>query len=131
MRFGVLTLPMVAWGDLVEQWRYLEELGFDAIYVADALAHPRDASQRWFDAWVCLATLGQVTDHPRIGPLVTSIIFRDPAAVVNAASPFTRYRTGGWSLRSGRVTQAPTTSCQRSPHGCRASDATVPRRRCV
>jgi len=31
MRFGVLTLPMVAWGDLVEQWRYLEELGFDAI----------------------------------------------------------------------------------------------------
>jgi alkanesulfonate monooxygenase SsuD/methylene tetrahydromethanopterin reductase-like flavin-dependent oxidoreductase (luciferase family) len=85
MRFGVLTLPMVAWGDLVEQWRYLEELDFDAIYVADALAHPRDAAERWFDAWVCLATLAQVTDRPRIGPLVTSIIFRNPSAVVNAA----------------------------------------------
>lgn len=85
MRFGVLTLPTVAWGDLVEQWRYLEELGFDAIYVADALAHPRHAEERWFDAWVCLATLSQVTDRPRIGPLVTSIIFRNPAAVVNAA----------------------------------------------
>jgi alkanesulfonate monooxygenase SsuD/methylene tetrahydromethanopterin reductase-like flavin-dependent oxidoreductase (luciferase family) len=76
---------MVAWDDLVEHWRYLEELGFDAIYVADALAHPRQAAERWFDAWVCLATLSQVTDRPRIGPLVTSIIFRNPAAVVNAA----------------------------------------------
>jgi alkanesulfonate monooxygenase SsuD/methylene tetrahydromethanopterin reductase-like flavin-dependent oxidoreductase (luciferase family) len=85
MRFGALTIPDRAWDDLVTSWRNLEELGFDAIYVADALAHPRDASQRWFDAWICLATLAQVTERPRIGALVTSIIFRNPAAVVNAA----------------------------------------------
>lgn len=85
MRFGVLTLPRVEWPDLVEQWRSLEQLGFDAIYVADALAHPRNVGERWFDAWVCLAALAHVTDGPRIGPLVTSMIFRNPAALVSAA----------------------------------------------
>jgi alkanesulfonate monooxygenase SsuD/methylene tetrahydromethanopterin reductase-like flavin-dependent oxidoreductase (luciferase family) len=85
MRFGVLTLPTASWSEQVARWRYLDELGFDAIYLADGLAHPRDPSQPWFDGWVCLATAAQVTKRARIGMLVTSIIFRNPAAVVHAA----------------------------------------------
>ncbi len=46
MRFGAFTLPRIPWDELVEQWRYREELRFDSVYVADALAHPRDASER-------------------------------------------------------------------------------------
>jgi alkanesulfonate monooxygenase SsuD/methylene tetrahydromethanopterin reductase-like flavin-dependent oxidoreductase (luciferase family) len=101
MRFGVLTHPDVAWDELVGRWRYLEELGFDAIYVPDALSHPRDASRRWYDAWVCLATLAQVTERSRIGPLVTSIIFRNPAAVVNAAASIDVASNGRLELALG------------------------------
>jgi len=85
MRFGVLTLPTAAWPELVERWRYLDDLGFDAIYMADGLVHPRDPSQTWFDGWICLATAAQVTRRARIGTLVTSMIFRNPAEVVHAA----------------------------------------------
>lgn len=41
-----MTLPIVEWDNLVDQWRYLEKLGFDVIYVADALAHPRNQAER-------------------------------------------------------------------------------------
>ncbi len=85
MRFGVLTLPIAEWSEQVERWRYLDELGWDAIYIADGLAHPRDPSQPWFDGWIGLATAAQVTERARIGMLVTSIIFRNPAEVVHAA----------------------------------------------
>jgi alkanesulfonate monooxygenase SsuD/methylene tetrahydromethanopterin reductase-like flavin-dependent oxidoreductase (luciferase family) len=85
MRFGVLTVPNESWDELVARWRDLEDLGFDSIFVADALAHPRDMSERWLDAWICLTTLAQVTERARIGPLVTSIVFRNAAAVANAA----------------------------------------------
>lgn len=107
MRFGVLTIPNRPWEELVTRWRELEELGFDAIYVADALAHPRDASERWLDAWVCLATLAQVTTRPRIGPLVTSIIFRNPAAVVNAAVSVDRASDGRIELALGAGEPSP------------------------
>jgi len=85
MRFGVLTLPTAAWPELVERWRYLDDLGFDAIHMADGLVHPRDPPQTWFDGWICLATAAQVTRRARIGTLVTSMIFRNPAEVVHAA----------------------------------------------
>lgn len=101
MKFGAITLPRIPWDELVEQWRYLEEIGFDAIYVADALADPRDASERWFDAWVCLATLAQVTERVRIGPLVTSIIFRNPAGVVGAAASVAAASGGRFELALG------------------------------
>lgn len=101
MRFGAFTLPRIPLHELVEQWRYLEELGFDSIYVADALANPRDASERWLDAWVCLATLAQVTGQVRIGPLVTSIIFRNPAEVVGAAASVAAAAGGRFELALG------------------------------
>jgi alkanesulfonate monooxygenase SsuD/methylene tetrahydromethanopterin reductase-like flavin-dependent oxidoreductase (luciferase family) len=85
VRFGVLTLPNEPWEALVGRWGALEEQGWDAIYVADQLANPFRPEQPWFDGWACVQALAHVTERARIGPLVTSIVFRNPAAVARAA----------------------------------------------
>jgi len=101
MRFGVLMLPTAPWSEQVERWRYLDELGWDAIFMADGLAHPRDPSQPWLDGWICLATAAHVTRRARIGMLVTSIIFRNPAEVVHAAIAVDHASSGRMELGIG------------------------------
>ena len=85
MTFGVLTLPNRPWAELLATWQALDEAGWDAVYVADQFANPFRPEQPWFDAWACLGATAQVTRRARLGPLVTSIVFRNPAAVARAA----------------------------------------------
>lgn len=85
MRFGVLTLPNRPWEELLAAWHDLDEAGWDAVYVADHLANPYRRGQSWFDAWTCLGAVAGVTGRARIGPLVTSLVFRNAAAVARAA----------------------------------------------
>ena len=85
MRFGVLTLPNRPWRALVQTWRALDADGWDAVYVADQLANPYRPGEPWLDAWACLGAMAMVTSRARIGPLVTSIVFRNPGEVARAA----------------------------------------------
>ena len=85
MTFGVLTLPNAPWDRLVGRWRELDEQGWDAVYVSDHLANPFVRGQPWLDAWSCLGAMALVVERARIGPLLTPITFRSPAAVVRAA----------------------------------------------
>ena len=85
MKFSVVTLPHEPWAELVARWRSLDEQGWDAVYVADHLGNPYRPEQPWLDAWSCLGAMALVVERARIGPLVTSITFRNPAAVARAA----------------------------------------------
>jgi alkanesulfonate monooxygenase SsuD/methylene tetrahydromethanopterin reductase-like flavin-dependent oxidoreductase (luciferase family) len=85
VRFSVATLPNRPWAELAAQWQALDAQGWDAIYVSDHLGNPYRADAPWRDAWTCLAGLALETRHARIGPLVSSIVFRPAAAVAQAA----------------------------------------------
>jgi alkanesulfonate monooxygenase SsuD/methylene tetrahydromethanopterin reductase-like flavin-dependent oxidoreductase (luciferase family) len=101
MRFGALTLPNRPWAELVRQWRALDEQGWDAVYVADHLANPYLPEQPWLDAWTCLGALATVTERAAIGPLVTPMTFRNPAAVARAAVSVAHASNGRFELGLG------------------------------
>jgi alkanesulfonate monooxygenase SsuD/methylene tetrahydromethanopterin reductase-like flavin-dependent oxidoreductase (luciferase family) len=82
MKFGVLALQNAPWAELVERWRYLEELGIETIWVAD---HLYPSSEPWFEGWSCLTALAHVTEQPRIGPLVSPMTYRNPALLARTA----------------------------------------------
>ena len=85
MKFGVLTLQNVAWSAFEKQWRDLEELGVETVWLADHLGDWRNLANPWLDGWSCLAALATGTMRVRLGPLVTPIAFRNPVAVAKAA----------------------------------------------
>lgn len=85
IRFGILTLPNKPWPTLVEHWRYIEDLGFDSLWVSDHFVNPFAPEQPMFEAWTALAGLATHTSRIRVGTLVTSMAFRNPAFLAKQA----------------------------------------------
>ena len=79
IQFGVITLQFRPWKYLLHQWKVVEELGFDSIWVADHFCNYNQPEQPWLEGWATLTGLASVTDTARIGTLVTSISLRHPA----------------------------------------------------
>jgi alkanesulfonate monooxygenase SsuD/methylene tetrahydromethanopterin reductase-like flavin-dependent oxidoreductase (luciferase family) len=86
VKLGVLTLQDVRWPELVERWHRLEELGVEAIWVADHLGGKwLEPGGTWYEAWSCITALAYETRSPRIGPLVSPMTFRNPAVLARTA----------------------------------------------
>jgi alkanesulfonate monooxygenase SsuD/methylene tetrahydromethanopterin reductase-like flavin-dependent oxidoreductase (luciferase family) len=97
MRFGTHTLTRAPVEQLVERWRWFEELGFDAAWVDDDLIAESGVSD--FEAWTLLGALARETSRLRIGTLVSSIPFRHPAFL--AAQAITVDHLSGGRARVG------------------------------
>jgi alkanesulfonate monooxygenase SsuD/methylene tetrahydromethanopterin reductase-like flavin-dependent oxidoreductase (luciferase family) len=72
----------------VERWTRFERLPIDALWIGDHLwsATSDGAVQRpRFEAWVALASLASVTTRVRVGTLVSSTAYRNPAVVAKQA----------------------------------------------
>lgn len=85
MSFGILTMQDRPWRELVDEWRWLEELGFDSAWTADHFVNPIDAESDWFEGWTLLAALATQTTSMRIGTLVSSMTLRNPALLARQA----------------------------------------------
>lgn len=85
LRFGVGTPQMVSWEKMVKQWKSIEALGFDSVWITDQFVICSKPSWPWFEGWTLLAGLATQTSRIRIGTMVTAIPWHNPAFLARKA----------------------------------------------
>ncbi|MCQ6555920.1 LLM class flavin-dependent oxidoreductase [Streptomyces sp. C10-9-1] len=82
MRLSTVILPVDRWHEGGRaKWRHAEELGFHAAYTYDHLSWRSFREGPWFGAVPTLTAAAAVTEHIRLGTLVTSPNFRHPVTL--------------------------------------------------
>ncbi|GAA1910673.1 LLM class flavin-dependent oxidoreductase [Nocardioides marmoribigeumensis] len=95
---STVVLPHRRWADGArEDWRLVEELGFDTAYTYDHLSWRSFRGGPWFGAVTTLAAAAAVTSRIRLGTLVISPNFRHPV-------PLAKELVGLDDLSGGRIT---------------------------
>jgi alkanesulfonate monooxygenase SsuD/methylene tetrahydromethanopterin reductase-like flavin-dependent oxidoreductase (luciferase family) len=79
LRFSVLVLPNVPWPEFLRRCRQVEDLGFDAIGLADHLVDWAGGQGPWFELWSQLSAIAMATTRIRLATLVAQIPLRNPA----------------------------------------------------
>ena len=80
--FGIITLQAKPWEIMIKEWKFIEELDFDHLWIADHFLNYSNLLQPWFEGWTTLSALAALTSRIRIGTLVTSISLRHPQTVI-------------------------------------------------
>lgn len=82
LRLSTVILPYRRWSEGGRKaWQRAEQLGFHAAYTYDHLSWRSFRNGPWFGAVPTLTAAAAVTDHLRLGTLVTSPNFRHPVTL--------------------------------------------------
>lgn len=84
-RFGIVRNQTLPWPVLADHARRFEACGFDSLWLSDHFQRPSGPEEPLLEGWTTLAALAATTERLRLGILVTSNTFRNPALVVKEA----------------------------------------------
>jgi alkanesulfonate monooxygenase SsuD/methylene tetrahydromethanopterin reductase-like flavin-dependent oxidoreductase (luciferase family) len=102
LKFGLaVSAQLVPFNDAISQCNYIEELGYDSIWVGDHFSNRIIQSDPFFDAWTTLAALAARTNRIRLGSLVTNFISRNPTLVARQALSVDHISNGRLELGLG------------------------------
>lgn len=85
-RLGVVIVQTRPWARLARDFRWAEEVGYDAAYVYDHLTHPTAAGGWLGDGFATLAAAAGVTERIELGTLVASAMLHSPVALARRAA---------------------------------------------
>lgn len=74
--FGILSFSGAPYERLLDEWRWLEQLGFDSAWIPDGWS---DDGFYGFETWTLLAALARTTSRLKIGSLITTVMPRHPS----------------------------------------------------
>jgi alkanesulfonate monooxygenase SsuD/methylene tetrahydromethanopterin reductase-like flavin-dependent oxidoreductase (luciferase family) len=86
MRLGVVIPPTRPWRDLVADFAWAEEVGYDVGYVYDHLTHPTAAGGWLAEGFSVLAAVAATTSRMEVGTLVASATLHSPVALARLAA---------------------------------------------
>lgn len=86
---------------LVTRWLRAEELGFDVIWNCDTLNEPDVPGAAMFEATSILAAMATSTTRIRVGTLVNTLVYRNPAVVAKTAMTIDHLSNGRLELGFG------------------------------
>ncbi len=94
VRFGIGTGNRRPFPELLAQWRWIETLGFDTVWVVDHFMAADNEDAPYFEAWSLIAALGVQTERLRFGVLVSGNTYRNPGLLAKMAVTID-HATGG------------------------------------
>ena len=106
LRVGV-QLPEVErevrWPEYAAMARAAEDAGFNSVWVGDHYLYRGDGRPErgpW-EAWTVLSALAAITERVRLGPLVASLAFHNPAVLAKKAATLAEISGGRFDLGVG------------------------------
>jgi alkanesulfonate monooxygenase SsuD/methylene tetrahydromethanopterin reductase-like flavin-dependent oxidoreductase (luciferase family) len=104
LRFDIEISLDIPWKTLVERARYVEQLGFDGIWLSDQIMDYGETTSPWLEAWSCLAGLSLQTTRIRLGTLVTHFNLHHPIMIARYALMVDQISEGRLDLGIGAGT---------------------------